>query len=410
MNILFELSNCDSALQAYVPVVESLRKRCRNVSCSVLSVCEFFGLKTDTLRLRSTFDEVYTLSQTKLLSLPFLPHLAQRLNLLPPQFGGLWTVRKKLRDIIQKTMPCVIVVANDRRFPEYDLVFLANRAQIPVLLLQESIRKDMVFPLQNYGRKDKVLRRFFHYEQGNLRHGQGGCTRISAWGKNGVEYFRAVGVSSDRIAVVGSPRIDAFVDACRSLSREKIRGELGIPAEVKVVLFATNPLSRMKVASLSDYLEAIRTVINLVDRMGRAGCNVLLLLKPHRLEIADHNLYGILQACEISPFVHYLADTCLETAIVATDAVLVFNSTVAVEAALMAKPVGIVNFHGWEMGIDFVEHGLAVELRDEFSLEGFARGDRDAKSQQMANVEHYVRHIGSSAERITDEIILLNGE
>ena len=409
MNILFELSNCESALKAYTPIVESLRKRHNGIVCNVVSFSEFFGLETDVERLHSVFDHVYTLNQIAEHRASFLGSLGHTLNLLPPSLKGLWVTRRNLEAIIRETRPRVIVVANDRRFPEYDLVLLANQSQIPTLLLQESVRKDLIFPPQNYGKRAEALRRIFHYERGQLRHGEGGCTRIAAWSQNGVDYFQAVGVPASRIFVAGNPRMDRFVDRCRSLSRDEARGELGVPLESRVVLFATNPLSRMGIASLPDYLEAMRIVINLVDRAGGEGFNGLLLLKPHRLEIADHHLYGIVQACKISRFVHYLEGTSLESAIVATDAVLVFNSTVAVEAALVKKPVGIVNLHGWELGTDFVEHGLAVELCGEFSLEAFLRGGRDT-NQQMANVGHYVQHIGSSAERIAEEIMLLAGK
>jgi hypothetical protein len=404
LNILFELSNCDSALQAYAPIVASLRRQSSDIVCGVLSVCEFFGLDTETEKLRTVFDEVYVLSQIGVVRPSLWRPVVHRLGILPASLGTLWDVRAKLCGILRRTTPCVIVISNDRRFPEHDLVLLANRFRIPTLLLQESIRKDLAFPSKDSGKTSWVLRRLFRYEQGQLRHGEGGCTRIAAWGQNGVDYFRALGITANRLIVTGSPRIDSFIDRCRTLRRSAACDELGVPGEGRNILFATNPLSRMGMASLSDYLDAIRYVICLVDRMGRKGLNDTLLLKPHRFETSDHWLYGIPQMCSISPFAHYLKDSNLETAIAVADAVLVFNSTVAVEAALMNRPVGVVNLHGWNLGVDFVKHGLSVQLDDEVSLETFV--DCAAQKQQ-GNVSYYVQHLGSSAERIAEEVFRL---
>ncbi len=219
MNILFELCNCDSALEVYAPIVESLRLRSRNTVCSVVDLCEFFGLQTDIEALQSILDEVHTIDSVRLTGAPHLPGLASRFNLLPASLDRLWRVRRRLGEIVRKTDPRVVVVANDRRFPEHDVVILANRAKVPTLLLQESIRKDLKFPSKYHGKRAALVRRFFAYEQGQLRHGEGGVLKklIARGDKWDMVFFDSGELASliewgklkDRIAIGG---IAAFHD------------------------------------------------------------------------------------------------------------------------------------------------------------------------------------------------------
>jgi hypothetical protein len=400
LNILFELSNCGAALQASAPVVEELRRHAPGIGCGVVSFCEFLRAETDERALGEVFDAVHLPARRGDVREPLWVRAACRLGVLPDECRRVFSTRRRIGAVLREAAPDVVVVANDRAFPEFDLVRAARRAGVPTLLMQESVRKDLAFPS---AARPALWQRLAAYERGALRHGEGGCTRVAAWGPQGADYFRALGLPEQSIAVTGSPRMDAFLARARGLERPAARRALDLPEQGRVVLFATNPVSRMGLARREEYLEALRAA---VDAAAGDGFGGTLLVKPHPLEREDHRLYGIAHACALCATARHLPEAPLVTALAASDAVLVFNSTVALEAALMERPVGIVNLHGWQLGTDFAEHGLAVELTDAEALARFIR-DVGPEPAGRPDVGRYVQHVGEAAARVAEEVLRL---
>lgn len=410
MRILFELSNCDTHLHAYAPIVDALRASRKGIRCDVLSLCEFFRNTTHLETLSAVFDSVYSFKGTVAENSPqpvFSANPFKWKKTASPL--AVLAIRRRLKEILAQIQPSTIVVSNDRFFPSFDVILLANRLRIPTLLVQESVRKDAAFERPKQGLPRQVIYRLLRFELGSLCHGQGGCTRIAAWGDHGRDYFVSVGVESDKICVTGSPRIDYFVERAKKCDKDTCRGLLGLRPKGRVVLMATNPLKGMGIASLDEYLEALWTILGAAHRAGASGADCRLLLKPHSLEVNDHRQYGLELACEMSPYLQFLADIPLESAIAASDAVLVFNSTVVLEATLMKKPVGMVNLHNWNLGVDFSERGLATLLTTPSDVVGFITGRELAETGGALATDYYVRDIGSAAERIADEILSLAG-
>lgn len=372
--LLFQVSNYDVSIKTLKPIIERLHEETPEIVCDVLCINNFSHVPTDLSDLNEVFDNVYQLDELVIAK-------GFSINNLRATMGV-------MSKFIKEIEPDAIVFTNDRNALEYALTSVAYRYQIPSLLIQAGIRKDLAQPGENV-----------------RRHGEGGCSRVLAWGQDGFDYFKMVGVPVDRIVITGNPRIDDFVKRCSSLSKNEVRQQIRIRPDGHVILFATNPINIIGLASLEEYIESIKVVITQVESIG-AEENITMIVKPHRVELAMgyHEQHGIVQLCSKSEHVHYLQDITLDSAIAATDMVLVFNSTVALEAALMGKRVGLVNIFGLNLGVDFAEKGLAVELKDIQQLKSFVLNTINEGEAVQPNIQHYVQNIGSSASCITQEI------
>lgn len=382
--VLFVINNNDACFDAVAPIVAVLRATIPDVRSIALSATEFFNeIQSDLDLLDSVFDETHVLAS--MLGYVMLRRILD--DRKSPEL--LEAANRVLNRYLDAIDPAAIVVVNDRLFPELNIVDLANQRGIPSVLIQESIRKDQGF------------------HHANVKHGQGGCTRIAAWGANGVEYFSGVGVARDVIHVTGSPRIDKFLGACRQVDPEAIRRSLDIPDGAHVVLFATNHLAKLQLVPFNEYSQALVTVVDLINQFGAVTGDLFVIVKPHRQERADFYRLGYDQFLSRNECARYCPNMVLADALAVSDSVLVFNSTVAVEAALLGKPVGIANLHNWDLVTDFADRGVARELTTTAALISFLNDPLANSGEIVANAQHYVTHIGQAADNVAREIMEL---
>lgn len=254
-----------------------------------------------------------------------------------------------------------VFALNDRGSPRMDLIQDFQARGTPVALVQESIRRDD-----------------FTINRSNMRwNGQGGCDVVYAWGETSAAYYRRAGVSSERIVMTGSPRIDRFMrDAAALPARNELRREIGLPAESPVVLFATNPVYKWNLREplvRGAYLHHIGRVLDWAVPLG-----IHLLIKPHSLEKQDFADWDFEPWLGSLPHATYAPDVDLARAISACDAVLVFNSTVALEAALLGKPSGMIAAQDYGHGADFLETGISRMVNSAGDLQALLSGGGEA--------------------------------
>jgi hypothetical protein len=391
--ILFLVNNNDACLDAMEPVVNVIKKNQKDISCVALGIAEYFSSPvTDEKKLKEIFDD-YTILKHELKKIPDIETESR----FAEQYQNI--SQKDYTDDIAKSEPFIeeflkvnnisaIVMVNDRFFPEWHIVQIANEMNIPSLLIQESVRKDEGF--QEY----------------KTFHGQGGCTKIAAWGENGVEYFNRVGATGELI-VTGSPRLDKFYNQCKSQDKASLRKELGVPENANVVLFASNNLFYMQMVSAEEYCHAIAIIAD-ENNVCRANDNTYLLVKPHRNERRFFKMTGYDNYLKEMKNVIYCPDIELSTAVVASDSVVLFNSTVAVESAILGKRVGVVNFHNWDLYADFIEKGIAQKIENinqyvEFLVLPPLREEEQEKI--IENSQYYITHLGYSAEKVADCVL-----
>ena len=385
MSVVFEVNNCDSTMATVAPVVGRLRAMgIAPVNAIYTGRC--FGLAESPGVLSESFDDVHVVSMDDWLHLPFISR-PRRLR----------QHARAMRERLRHWGPGLLVAANDATPVEHVVVAEAQRLGIGTLLLQESIRKDHRFRGLERRVVAATLRRALGYRRGLRGHGGSGVDAVAAWGEQGRAYFVRQGVAAESIRITGSPRVEALVGHCRALDRVEQRRELGVPDDAETTLFCTNPIDGMGMVSARRYGDLVSRVVRVVAGQDNGPRPVHLILKPHRLELAAMRRFGVDRLCSQTHRTTYAAGASLPSTLAAADRVVVFNSTVAVEAALVGRPVGLFNPLGIDLGVSFVADGIAVDLRSDESLAAFARGEL---IHEPVAPSRYVDTSGDAADRI----------
>jgi len=368
-------------------VARELKRRDPSATCVLVSARTFLGIAEYDEKRLSRFDERHIPKRIRASSLrracAFLASktglvgLAKRMSKRP--------VLDCYDRCLRNANPDVVFMLNDRGYPELDLIKAFQAKGVPVVLLQESIRRDDSF--------DDL--------PGLLWNGQGGCDRIYAWGETSLEYYRSAGVPDERIVVVGCPRIDQYVESGMG-RRDKsgLRERLRLPLDRPLILIATNPVYRMKLVKKLPWEEYVACIESVIAWAADQGAFVLV--KPHLLEKADHARLGLVAHVSSHENAAYAADLPLVDAIAASDAVLIFNSTVALEAALLGKPSGLLATDRYTHGTDYERYGLSVPVNSADSLRAMlANLNHDGLT---ASARKYVSQDFKSASRIVDDV------
>lgn len=265
--------------------------------------------------------------------------------------------------------------------PTIDFIKLFQTARVPVALVQESIRRD------DADGKGK-----------GLMNGQGNCDVIYAWGTSSADYYRRVGVSPDRIVLTGNPRLDRLACKFDSLpSARELKRDEGFPVDKPLVLVATGAVYVKKLIQplpLADYLYSIARV---VDWCGDIGAFVLL--KPHPRELKDHQAWQVPQWIGSFPNAIYRHDIDLVRAIKASDAVVVFNSTAALEAVALGKPSGMLAAGRYSHTVDFLERGISHRIESREDLSSLLC------SRMNARIGEYLVATKDSARNIVEDVL-----
>jgi hypothetical protein len=240
----------------------------------------------------------------------------------------------------QESRPSLVVLPNDVAFPNYRIVRRLREDRIPFLLMQEGIRFEQ--PRRPPGRQ----------------YGQGGATAVAAWGSSSARYFERVGVPSDRLHLVGNPRLDELAHRDWAKAARPIAEEIDVDRET--LLFVSNPIdnqglcsTREKYRLFTDFLRAGRPFFE--------ATSYQLIVKLH----AGDSLrdYRALIAQESDPDrVKLVSDTPLYPLIHLSRGVVVMASTAGLEAMLMDRPLGVLPVPGAGYIYDYVESGAALGI------------------------------------------------
>lgn len=290
-------------------------------------------------------------------------------NVLPRQARHV----EELRQIIRVTRPELVIVGNDRWWLGMAAVLVAREEGIPTLAVQDGVAWDT--PIWTSATADHVA------VNGNQLEG----------------FLRERGVSPGQLSVVGQPRYDAYSPEAATRVRPGVRSRLGLADDQCAVLFATQP--NQDASYVSRIVEAILAIPD-----------VRLLLRPHpststraRARIAQFmNGDRVLSA----------ADGDIFDFIAASDVVVVQNSTVALEAALLNRPVITANLTGMPDVIPYARLGISTEAKDSAGVTALVRRAKANALPTAATDERARAGIyylvgptdGRSAQRVADLI------
>jgi hypothetical protein len=289
----------------------------------------------------------------------------------------------------QRARPSLVVLPNDCAFPYYRIARRLRKSSIPFLLMQEGIRFEQ--PGRAAGRQ----------------YGQSGATAVAAWGRSSGRYFERVGVPSDRIHLMGNPRLDELAHRDWTNDARRIAAEIGVDG--RTLLFVSNPIDNQGLCST-------REKYRLFTEFLRAGRRFLetasynLVVKLHGAEsIAD---FQALISQEADPDrVKLVYDTPLYPLIQLSRGVIVMASTAGLEAMLMDKPLGVLPVPRNGYTYDYVEtgaaSGLTVNGHLAEQLNALVTDNSENRQSRRAYVQDQVVNFGNATEAMGELVLQL---
>jgi hypothetical protein len=386
--VLFVLAS-DTHLQNARALVPVLRDECRLISYALDVRAFFYGSSFTREVLDSVFEKSAVLVKEDFRTRGIIDRLASGIGRFGLRQPARFLRRGQLASLLTARFGNAIaacILCNDRCFPERDVLKIFRAHGIPCFLVQESLRKDLQMS-----------------ESAGPKHGTGGADQIFAWGETSREYFRAVRVPEDRILITGNPRFDRFRSSCAAVDPAASRARWGLP-DAPAILLATNPVYSMNMKdapSAEDCLRTIESVVSAATALGR-----LVIWKPHPLEKTFTERSDV-QSLLVSQSANLRLswEMTLPEAIAVCDRALVFNSTVALEAASMGRPAGLLALKPWNHGVDFVDRGIARLLDSPTALTAFLTEENPLQNLEKAT-SAFTPLDGQSAQRIATGIKL----
>jgi hypothetical protein len=390
--ILFEITAADSHLQIVLPVIRILRER--GVPAVVFSNCELNRKASDVTPL-----ERERIPYVRLVETPLPLNEAEFQRLAVPLFD-------RIPGEIERRNPPMIVVLNDRNSPSLNFVRAGRKLGIPVLMLQESLRKDL-FQRPTWRKLWFRWRRkmLTGIEAGLFHYGQGGCDHLTAWGGFSRDYYLRVGVRPERITITGNPRFDAFAKPDFEKEADAIRGQYRLAPDDFLLTFLSSPIEKMHIVSAEEKKDALGRLVDWVRELRtRPGTSSLrMAIKLHRAE--NVGWFSAFLAERDATGFAFLADQALYPLLWASQASLMFSTTAGLEAALLRRPVAMLELSKPLDDWDFIGRGVASRVVSRDDLAAYLRTVREDAgfAGRCETAAHfYLDHIGHAAENVAD--------
>lgn len=268
--------------------------------------------------------------------------------------------------VINTVKPDILIVGDDRATAVRSHVLVAKKMRIPVLEIQHGM-------LTPTAPMDTPL-----------------SSKIAVGGENYKKVFMKFEAKKEQIVVTGWPKFDTHVKSKESLT-EKHKNAADI-------LFATGS-GDIKITL--DTIEAIGSFIE-------DSTHFRLIVKPHPAE--NTKIYNHIAKKYKNVILHKSSED-ISSLVASTDILVTVSSTVAIEAALLDKPVICINTANEESM--YVSSGIAIEVK---KLEEVIPAIKDvlyneevrkklAEARKKFVYEHAHIQDGKASKRVADLII-----
>jgi len=216
--------------------------------------------------------------------------------------------------------------------------------------------------------------------------------KICLWGSMSRDVFIKAGVNEDRLEITGSPKSDHLVE----LASQKTKWPLS--THLKAVLFATQP----------PFLNLNLAIIRKIGGYLLTENNVSLTIKPHPAE--DARVYrSLAKEFPNRVFVKKGTDNTHDL-LLESDALIVVSSSVAIDAAILNKP--IICFDPGTIEPIYVSEGIAVGIQSLEELIGsmldvlYNAKVRSQLAEARARFVYEFAYLqdGKASERVADVI------
>ena len=229
------------------------------------------------------------------------------------------------KKLFEKFTPSAVIVLSEMGFQEQILIQVAKKFQTPVILLQHGLYYD-----------DKAA-----FEE-NRFHGviPSNSDKIAVWGEVFKQYLEESKIPSKKIQVIGNPYFDELFEYNQSSSEK-----------TGFVLLATQSpsddrsITDLEIKTMEKYLEAIKTICNVVSKTGRELI-IKLHPNPHEFDITSF-------VKKIDPKIRIIKTGNISDLIKACDILVTIDiSTVILEAQIFEKPAISVSVKNYNIGDD----------------------------------------------------------
>jgi len=209
------------------------------------------------------------------------------------------------------------------------------------------------------------------------------------------------------VVVTGQPRFDSFARADELHDESKVRKKLGLAINKKIVLLASSTHGQ----SLEESKKSISAIYGSVNSIK----NVQLLVKLHPAENQEAPLYR--QNQSHAPIILRGAESILQSLYVC-DVMVTKSSTTTLEAAILNKPIIILNLSGKPDIVPYVKKGIALgvykakDLTPAIKNALYNREIREKLAKKREKFVHDYAYIqdGKASERVAKLIVQASNE
>lgn len=351
-------------------------------------------------------------------------------------------------EILNKEKPDIILLNSDYGMVERCFTYAANRIQIPTLMIQSgsipNSRRDVrggIIRVLGINRRKGLLALYKRYKflfsnllnietnplialkkfvreviTGVMYMDRRGyyASKIAATGFYDKELMIQNGADEKRIVITGNPRFDKIVDNRDGyMNKSKICDIFAIPETNRIILLLTPCLVPQGIWNEGKRREFSHSVLEAFKAIKNSDSRLTLIVKVHPLEeIADYEKY-LESNEERTDEVILCKDVDVYGLIGASDLVISAYSTTILEAAIMNKPVILLNLFNDPEYAPYVSEGAAVGVYNKVGLlqemrKGlYDEGARDklSKARDECVYKHAYVQDGKASERIADLII-----
>ena len=268
-------------------------------------------------------------------------------------------VRLQAFNFYIRNSPDLLVFGNDIGLIEQVLITEANNRNIPTLLVQDGILQEHAADkIKAKKRLQIFFRKFFRFFPHSL-YGLGGTKKIAVMGQYTRKLLEGMGVHSSCIVETGHPRFDKLASIRLELNDKRrldAKQNAGFDTSLPIVGFISQPMIRYRYVETQKWERIIRD-IGVVAKELEGQFNFFIKLHPSEIKDEFNDRYeDMIKGSRIKLF--HKED--IYNLFYFVDMIVVYNSTVSLEAMMVDIPVVIYNPYSFSDDFHFVELGGAV--------------------------------------------------
>lgn len=315
-------------------------------------------------------------------------------------FGVMVEYIEMANRMIEEEKPDLILLMNENGRFERALIIASKLKGVPVLAVQHGI----ITPFQKlyiYA-QDEIS------PEGSVKSPYCPIPDMTAvYGTYHKDLLTKVGAyPEDSVVVTGQPRYDYLYYADKIYSKEKFLKNHKISQDHKIVLWATACHAYSDEENIKNFKTVFGTMQNIK--------NVTLIIKQHpgEGEKCTKMIKGHLNRYKIDALLTPKNSDTYEQSFIC-DLMITKDSTTAMEAIALNKPVIVLNLGGEPCVVDYVEQGVALGVYKEedliLAIENLLKDDTELAMNRNKYIEKYLYKIdGKATERVVklvEEII-----